>query len=153
MRRLPDAKLLRNDCTVLNNASVRFMLEVCARDNYSPDSPAAQFALRGLLQRLCDNKPVEDLQSGPAVRIQKHANQRCTTSEIQERITSSNIFSSRKIKHSSSVTRQQYIAEYSKVRPPGKHRYDCRKHKFKDLSWTRVMGIKRWVSRVVYSCR
>ena len=38
VRRLPDAKLLRNDCTVLNNASIRFMFEVCARDNYSPDS-------------------------------------------------------------------------------------------------------------------
>ena len=71
VRRLPDAKLLRDDCTVLNNACIRLMFEVCAHEHYSSNSVATVDSVRSLLQRLCDNKPVEDLQTGPAARIQK----------------------------------------------------------------------------------
>ena len=146
VHKLPDAKLLRKDCTVLNNTCIRFMYEVCARDKYSSNSVSAQTAVRGLLQGLCDNKPVEDIQTGQVARIAKHANQRSTASEIQERIVSSNVLSSRSICHPTGVTRDHFCAKYSKNYPKTrKHRYQCNTHQL-HLEFTKVMGIKRRVS-------
>ena len=124
-----DAGILRHDLTFLDEACIRFVYEAFAHDNFNPNSSAGHHAQRGLSQILPDNKPVEDIQSGPACSVQSNPNNRASTNEVQATCIDSNIFTSRGIKHPMKVTKEQYISGFAGTSAESrKWRHECRSH-------------------------
>ena len=137
---VPDSELLRHDLTFLDEPCIRYVYEAFAHDNFNPNSRAGHHAQRGLSLVLPDNKPVEDIQSGPACSVQSNPNNRASTNEIQLTCVNSNIFASRGINHPMKVTKEQFISGYNSTSSESrKCRHACRSHKL-DKQFHEVLG-------------
>ena len=125
-------------------APARVLHILFERDRFKADSVDGRKFLRGSLETMPDEKPVEELHRKIKRDSKKKANRKQRGARIQNAVLDSNILESRSINHKAAVDKAFFVNAYRTTTPSAQTKYfHAKRHKM-HKSLSQIMGKKVW---------
>ena len=110
----PTAAALRQDCHHARSTPIRVMFCLFEVGKFRTDFTPARFWLRGLIDVLPDNKIVEEVHHGLKQDAKKTQSAKRSTARQQDVVAATPVFSSRRIPHTSAVSKEFFVRHFRK---------------------------------------